>query len=414
MNLLDLGDFCVSGFVNSPEASGPKYPLTLELCSRFGAPKLKGQRPSATEMWGEYWYKSGVNPYMTLALQDVVGDVLERLGESDGYWLDIAANDGTLLKAVPDRFKRVAIDPVEERIFFEARASSNFSCNDYFSKAAWVSAVGETPRAKVITCVSMFYDLDEPVRFLRDAHDILEDDGIVVLQMSYTPFMLMQNAFDNICHEHFYYHDLTSINSIAEASGFRVFDASFNDTNGGSFRVFLKKESSDNLPLLRKFDCEEARIARLEQIYLWEENGINIRSPEVWTDFNDRIHNIKKLVRNLLVEAKKCNELVLGFGASTKGNTLLQFMEIDSELLPAIVEAQEIKFGKYTAGSGIPIISEAAGAAMNPNGYLVLPWHFIHDFLTRKTSSLPNGGSFYVPCPKFFEYKVSKGSRYHD
>jgi SAM-dependent methyltransferase len=406
MILLDLGEFCISGFVSASDVSGPKYPLTLELCPRFGAPKLKGDRPPAKEMWGEYWYKSGVNPYMALSLQDVVADVLERLGESDGYWLDIAANDGTLLKAVPNKFKKVAIDPVEERIFSEARICADFSCNNYFSKAAWSHAVGESSRAKVITCVSMFYDLDEPECFLRDAHDILDDEGILVLQMSYTPFMVMQNAFDNICHEHFYYHDLTSIKSIAETSGFKIYDVSFNDTNGGSFRIFLRKESIDNIPLLKKFDCEEARIARLEQIYQWEEYGINIRSSEVWAAFYHRIQDIKKSVRDLLVVAKKRNELVLGFGASTKGNTLLQFMEIDSALLPAIVEAQDVKFGKYTAGSGIPIISESDGVAMNPSGYLVLPWHFIQDFLLRKRNCLPNGGHFYVPCPTFSKYRV--------
>lgn len=405
MELFDLGNMQVSGFVDTPIEKCESYPLKLQLCNRYGAPKLAGVRPAAKEMWGTYWYKSGVNAAMVDSLANVVSDIEDRLGASRGHWLDIAANDGTLLKNVPSDFYKVAIDPVEQRIFSEAVEVSDFSCNDYFSFANWERAVGSGEKARVITCVSMFYDLEKPSLFLADCEKILDDDGLIVLQMSYTPFMVMQNAFDNICHEHFYYHDLTSISNICSETGLEVYDVSFNDTNGGSFRVFLRK-SRCTTSFLKRFDCEEARLSRLSMVYLWEKSELNIRLPSTWKQFAHRVDSLKSQVVSFLEDSKRNNELVLGFGASTKGNTFLQYMGIGPELLPAIAEAQSVKFGKYTAGTGIPIISEKDAIAMAPNSYLVLPWHFVDFFRVNKKSCLPAGGDFVVPCPKFQRFKV--------
>ena len=399
--LLELGDHYVSDFIkeDSEMEGRTKYSLDLYLDEELGAPRLMNIAPAHT-MWGKYWYRSAINTSMTLELQGIVKEITSRVKlKDDDIWLDIACNDGTLLKAVPNNLTKVGIDPCDESFYAESSKVATV-VQDFFSKDAWNKTPFADKKAKVITCIAMFYDLDNPHPFVQDLYDILDDDGVAVLQMSYTPLMMNQLAFDNICHEHVYYYDLKSINKLFSQHGFRVVDCSVNDTNGGSFRIYFQKETA----LVTSFGTSPLRDVcdyRVETILNYETNVVDISSAAAWNDFKIRLDTLKNNVNSFINTAKAEGKKVYGYGASTKGNTLLQYFGLDSSHIAAIAERSPYKFGYKTIGTNIPIISEEEMRDANPDYALVLPWHFISEFQTRERAFLEAGGSFIVPCPVF-------------
>jgi SAM-dependent methyltransferase len=399
--LLELGNHYVSDFIkeDSEMEGRTKYSLDLYLDEDLGAPRLMNIAPAHT-MWGKYWYRSAINTSMTIELQGIVKEITSRVKlKDDDIWLDIACNDGTLLKAVPNNLTKVGIDPCDESFYAESSKVATV-VQDFFSKDAWNKTPFADKKAKVITCIAMFYDLDNPHPFVQDLYDILDDDGVAVLQMSYTPLMMNQLAFDNICHEHVYYYDLKSINKLFSQHGFRVVDCSVNDTNGGSFRIYFQKETA----LVTSFGTSPLRDVcdyRVETILNYETNVVDISSAAAWDDFKLRLDTLKNNVNSFINTAKAEGKKVYGYGASTKGNTLLQYFGLDSSHIAAIAERSPYKFGYKTIGTNIPIISEEEMRDANPDYALVLPWHFISEFQTRERAFLEAGGSFIVPCPVF-------------
>ena len=399
--LLELGNHYVSDFIkeDSEMEGRTKYSLDLYLDEELGAPRLMDIAPAST-MWGKYWYRSAINTSMTLELQSIVKEVTSRIKlKDDDIWLDIACNDGTLLKSVPDNLNKVGIDPCDDSFYAESSKVATV-VQDFFSKDAWSKTPFKDRKAKVISCIAMFYDLDNPHPFVQDMYDILDDNGIAVLQMSYTPLMINQLAFDNICHEHVYYYDLKSIKKLFSQHGFRVVDCSVNDTNGGSFRIYFQKETA----LVTSFGTSPLRDVcdyRVETILNYETNVVDISSAAAWNDFKIRLDTLKNNVNSFINTAKAEGKKVYGYGASTKGNTLLQYFGLDSSHIAAIAERSPYKFGYKTIGTNIPIISEEEMRDANPDYALVLPWHFISEFQTRERAFLEAGGSFIVPCPVF-------------
>ena len=399
--ILTLGDHYVSDFIKpgQPKREEKKWSLDLYLEYKDGAVRLKDPVPPKA-MYGKYWYRSGINGSMTKQLGNIVNEICDRITYKKGdVWLDIACNDGTLLRQVPDEFCKVGIDPADDSYLVESTKVATV-VQDFFSRDAYERSGHGGIKPKVITCIAMFYDIENREEFLKDVYDILDDDGVFVLQMSYTPLMLHQLAFDNICHEHLYYYDLNSLDSLFSRCGFVLRDCNLNDTNGGSFRVYFQKNTSDE----NKFMSRQMRDVcwmRCQSIMCHENKKYCITDPEVWSRFGMRIQNLKKETLEFLEKAKKEGKIVYGYGASTKGNTLLQIFGITEDLLPAIAERNPEKVGCRTIGSDIPIISEDQMRRDNPHYLLVLPWHFIDEFVKREYSYLNGGGKLVVPCPTF-------------
>lgn len=229
--------------------------------------------------------------------------------------------------------------------------------------------------------------------------DILDDEGIIVLQLSYTPLMIQQMAFDNICHEHVYYHSLTSIYTLLMEQGLDIIDASLNDVNGGSIRVYAYKPLKEP----KFFGTSQLRSVcdyRVDSILALERYA-DITNPDVWKQFAQRLNNLKEQVVGFIRQATAEGKTVYGYGASTKGNTLLQYFGLTSDDIVAIAERSEYKWGRRTIGTEIPIISEADMRAARPDYLLVLPWHFIDEFVKRERDYLEAGGAIIVPCPEF-------------
>jgi hypothetical protein len=399
--VLELGDHFVSDFVKpGSDYRAGKYSLDLYLDDEIGAARL-AQTVPLDKMYGQYWYRSGINASMTKQLNEIVDEITSRLKvNSNDVWVDIACNDGTMFKFIPQNVIKIGIDPADDSYVAESSKFANKVIQDFFSRDAYNKTGFGHKQAKVVTCIAMFYDLEEPRQFIRDVYDILEDDGVFVMQMSYTPLMLKQLAFDNICHEHVYYYGLKSIKKLFESEGFIVRDCSLNDTNGGSFRVYFQKDVSDKT----SFGTAPLRDVcdfRVDSILALEEKEWDISDPKHWAAFGDNIWELKEQVMDFLQTAKKEGKKVYGYGASTKGNTLLQLFGITPDLLTAIAERSPYKFGLTTVGTNIPIVSEEEMRAAKPDYLLVLPWHFIDEFVKREQEFVKAGGKLVVPCPKF-------------
>lgn len=237
--------------------------------------------------------------------------------------------------------------------------------------------------ATVVTCCAMFYDLKQPKVFLKDVFNILKEDGVFVMQYTYTPAMIEKNDFMNICHEHYAYHSFSNVVELMEEVGFSVFDVSFNEVNGGSVRIYADKGLRD------------VQAAVIETIA--EEN--NIDEGQLWALFKARVESNRFKITEFLLRANRDGESVWGYGASTKGNTLLQYYGLDSTHIHKIAEANPSKYGRFTKGSAIEITSEEEWRKVNPKYTMIMPFHFLDFFLEKEKAYLENGGTFIVPCP---------------
>jgi SAM-dependent methyltransferase len=398
--LFSFGELYVSDFIKQDEEGrAGKHDLTLVIDERYGAARLEKCTPIHS-MFGKYWYRSGINTTMKNELSDIVKNILkvQKLKQND-LWLDIACNDGTLLSYVPRHINRLGIDPTDDTFTVESKQVADEIIQDYFTIDSYQRSQFATRKAKVITCIAMFYDLDEPIDFLKDINEVLDDDGLFVVQMSYTPLMIKQMAFDNITHEHVYYWSLSSLNKLMVDAGLKIVDCQLNDVNGGSFRVYIKKENSAESKFATRPYRDVCNV-KIESILNWEKTQ-NLDSEQTWVDFYQKIQDLKKQTIDFITEEKSKGKTICGYGASSKGNTLLQYFGIDNTHLDAIAERSPFKYGHKTIGTNIPILSEEDVRNLNPDYMLVLPWHFISEFIEREHEFLNRGGKFIVPCPKF-------------
>lgn len=397
--LFSLGSLYVSDFVSETRKFiNEKYEMKL-MMDDMGCVRLEKSAPLNT-MYGKYWYRSGINSTMRNELKSIVESItsLIKLKEND-LWVDIACNDGTLLSYVPKTLLRVGIDPADRSFVEESRKHADLIIQDFFSAAEFKKNVYGNLKAKVVTSIAMFYDLEQPQEFIKGIREILDDNGLWVMQLSYTPLMLKQLAFDNICHEHIYYYSLYNLQLLLHENGFKIMDCQLNDVNGGSFRVYIMKANADE-KLFATQPYRDVCNFRIESLRDYESN-IGIDMPAIWMQFFDKVNALKDQTVSFIKQAKDEGKKVWGYGASTKGNTLLQYFGLDHTLIDGIAERSTHKWGLKTVGTDIPIYSEDEMRKAKPDYLLVLPWHFINEFVEREKEYLMGGGKFIVPCPKF-------------
>jgi NDP-4-keto-2,6-dideoxyhexose 3-C-methyltransferase len=393
-SILSLGSIYVSDFVTD-RASGTEktYPLELVLCdpTQGGCGLLQLRHTVNPEkMYGFYYYHSGTNAMMRKALLDVAISAEKRTDLKKGDMaLDIGCNDGTLLRSYRKKgIKLVGFDPAKN-LMPEARVRTTKIINDYFNYEAFEeNFMGK--KAKIITCIAMFYDLDDPNKFVADITKCLDMNGLWIIQMSYLPLMLEKNAFDNICHEHLEYYSLFSLQNLLKRHGLKVVDVELNDVNAGSFRVYIRhQDSAGSAQGMR-------RVCQLEK----SEEALKLAETETYFRFASRVDKVREEVYKFIKKNVQKGKVVYVYGASTKGNTLLQYFDLDHHLIKAAAERNPDKFGKKTVGTLIPIVSEDEARAAKPDYFLVLPWHFLDIFLRQEKKYLSSGGHFIVPLPR--------------
>jgi hypothetical protein len=345
-------------------------------------------------MFKQYWYRSGMNRSMTLALQDIAASAEHVIPLSEGeIVVDIGCNDGTLLRSYrTPGLKLIGFEPATNLVPF-AEMGTTKVINDYFDMGSYSKHfAGE--KAKVITSIAMFYDLEEPNSFIRDVAACLDEGGVWIIQMSYLSSMLTQNAFDNICHEHLEYYSMMSLRNLLDRHDLEIFDVELNDVNGGSFRVYVRHRGSRSIG---NPPSSEERLAKVKKL----EADMRLDGTQVYAEFGTRVRALCDKLYGFVKGEREKGKRIYVYGASTKGNTLLQFCGLDYTLIGAAAERNADKYGKRTVGTLIPIISEEKARADKPDYFLVLPWHFIEEFKEREKAYLDAGGKFIVPLPDF-------------
>jgi hypothetical protein len=388
--VLDLGQQALTGIFPKPsDPAIPKGPLELVFCPDCTLVQMK-HTYNPEQLYGQnYGYRSGLNKSMVRHL-NLKAEYLTRLAtlKSGDRILDIGSNDGTLLGAYSiEGLYKLGIDPTAGKFRKYYKESINL-VEDFFSVENYRRVAGEK-QAALVTSIAMFYDLESPVGFARDVRKILADDGVWHFEQSYLPTMLRMNSFDTVCHEHSEYYSLHSIQEILERAEMKILDVTFNDINGGSFAVTACRKNSSrepNTPLVEWVLESE------------KQSGIDTAAPII--DFAKGIPVKAQLLVDLLKRLATAGKTVIGYGASTKGNVLLQYAGITGDLLQAIAEVNTDKFGHVTPGTKIPIISDEQARAMKPEFFLVLPWHFRNDILSREHDFIREGGKFIFPLPE--------------
>lgn len=384
--ILDLGEHYVSEFVGNINNShvGLKFPLKLIWDDKVQCPVLSEQPPHDM-MWGKYWYRSGINPTMVKDLKDVVDSInklVEPPTDKGKIWLDIASNDGTLLNEVNKNYMKIGIDPCKGEIADMCRENSNFVVEDYFSEKTYDS-LELSDKASIITCCAMFQSIKYPMVFLEDVANVLADDGVFVLQLIYTPYMLAMGDFMNVCHENYAYHYFENVYDMMVVNGIQPFMVEFNEVNGGSIRIYADKSK-------RPIDSS---------VYETLQREAKIDKRESWKMFKQVVEMNRFKLVDFVKLLNKNGHSVWGYGASTKGNTLLQWYGLDSDEIFRIADVNKLKEGRYTKGSAIKITSEKEWRDAKVDYTFILPFQYKDYILEKEKDYLNNGGVFIVACP---------------
>jgi hypothetical protein len=390
LTVVDLGPQALTGvFPHRRDADVTSGPLQLAWCPTSGLLQLRHSfEPS--EMYGEnYGYRSGINGSMARHLAAKIHGLEARVGLREGdAVLDIGSNDATSLRAYRTAgLVRVGIDPTIVK-FSAYYPDDIIQVPTFFSGDVYRST--GAPKPRVITSIAMFYDLDDPIAFARDIAETLAPDGVWHFEQSYMPTMLRSNAYDTICHEHLEYYSLAVVRDIVEAAGLEIVDVGLNAVNGGSFAVTAAHRSNRSI----------RRDSVVIQWLLEQERLMGLDTPRPFREFEERIYRHRNDLTRLVTSLVDSGKSVYGYGASTKGNVLLQFCGFTADVIPAIAEVNEEKFGCFTPGTGIPIASEDEVHAQRPDYLLVLPWHFREGILAREAAFRERGGKFIFPLPE--------------
>lgn len=396
VQVLDLGEQMLTGvFPRQIDEKITKGPLRLVKCSGLnnicGLLQLEHSYDLG-EMYGEnYGYRSGLNSSMVSHLNNKVKKILNIIDLNEGdLVIDIGSNDSTTLQAYPvDGPILVGIDPTG--IKFQSYYPSHIQLITDFFSAELVQKRFPHKNAKVITSFSMFYDLEDPLGFMKQVYDLLSDDGIWVFEQSYMPAMLDTNSYDTVCHEHIEFYAMRQIKWMTDIVGFKIIDVEFNDINGGSFSVTVKKANGDFsvAPSVQKILIDE------------QTRGLDNLTP--YHEFAQRVQRSKSDLLNFIGNAQDEKKVVAVLGASTKGNVLLQYCGLSNKEITCVGEVNLEKFECFTPGTWIPIIPEKQLLEQKPDYMIVLPWHFREFFLNNNKFS---GVHLVFPLPQLEIIKV--------
>jgi len=403
--VIDLGMQHLQGsFVKSGKRPPPMrtIPCTLVRCDpalderACGLLQMEHTVPPEV-LYSSYWYRSGTNRTMRDHLAGIAREAVAMTGLAKGIALDIGCNDGTLLDAYPATARRIGIDPADLAI----EAAAKFEVvRDLFPSPELHALLG-TDRCDIVTSIAMFYDLEDPVTFCSDVAQALAPDGLWIFEMSYMPSMLELTSYDTICHEHLEYYSLAVIEGILSRAGLKLVRGELNPINGGSLRCYATLKTCGKY----RNDAWLQQIAELRK----KEFDLELDTDKPYKNFQNRINVHRERLVKFLKDLKAAGKKIHVYGASTKGNTILQWCGIDHRLVDCAADRNPEKHGAHTIGTDIPIVSEEESRALRPDYYLVLPWHFREEFLDRERTTMQNGTALIFPLPEIRVYKYEKG-----
>ncbi len=383
--ILAFGDLYLSDFT-STKKKPKKFPINLILCDNCFLLQTDYTVPSKYLYTERYGYRSGINSTMKKELQDIVEKVKEMVQlQKNDMVIDIGANDGTLLSNYDKTIYTIGVEPVN-KLAKICKKSAKKVVNDFFSKNNLEKTIKRKDKAKIITAISMFYDLEDPNSFVADLKNLLDEDGVIIIQQNYLVQMLAQNAFDNLCHEHIEYYSLASMEYLLKQHNLEIFHVELSPINGGSFRTYICHKGS------RKINKSVLEMRKSEK-------KMKITNKKTYLEFAKRIKAIKKELLAFVQKEHKKGKTIYLLGASTRGNTLIQICGLDTTYITAAMERNPEKWGKYYASVDIPIISEEQARKEKPDYMLVLPWFFKEEIIAREKEYLTQGGHLIFPLP---------------
>ena len=387
--LFSLGKQSFTGkFPNSLNHKIAKDYINLILCNKCKLVQLD-RNFNPNFLYGkDYGYRTGINSTMSNHVKLVAKEAIKiSKPKQKDYILDIASNDGTLLNNYGKEFITVGIDPLVNK-YKKFYKKAHHKISNFFSVKN-LKKYNLDKKYKIITALSMFYDLKDPNSFIKDVKKILHNDGIFILEHADLLSILKYSLFDTICHEHLEYYSSKIIIKLMKKNKLRVFDIKNSKINGGSTRYFIAHNNSI-------FKTKTKKISKI----LKEEKKYKLEKKETFLEFFMQINLIKKKIMNLLNRIIKNKKTVHGYGASTKGNVLLQYFGITNQYLGYIAERNPLKYNKFTPGTYIKIISEKRSRKLKPDYYFVLPWHFKNEIVKRETKMRKLGTKLIFPLPK--------------
>ena len=379
--IYNFGNHYVSNFVQKKNIKkGVKAPLNLVYCKNCQLLQLEHSAPQELMYKKFYWYRSGVTNTMKVALKDIFLNIKKMsIMKKGDTILDIGANDGTLLKYFKNEgFTTIGCEPAKN-LTKELMRNSKFVINNFwnFKYLNNILKKNKLKKPKVITAIGMFYDLEDPSKFISDAAKSLDDNGVFIAQLMCLDSMIKKNDLGNICHEHLEFYSYPSLKYLFEKNGLKIMKIEENEINGGSYRIFCKKNIKKSITYKENTSLKD--IMR----------------------FIKRVKKNKKACINFLKRSKIDKKKVFIYGASTKGNTLLQYYGINSNIITYASERSPEKWNKYTIGTGLKIISEDYARTLNPDYFFVMPYAFIKEFIKREKNWIKGGGKFILPYPNF-------------
>tara|TARA_Y100000310_G_scaffold117394_1_gene116149 strand:- start:3169 stop:4392 length:1224 start_codon:yes stop_codon:yes gene_type:complete len=388
-NLLSLGKISFTGkFSKSLFNNIPKAYLNLVMCKKCKLVQLDRNFNPKYLYGKDYGYRSGINKTMTEHLKKTVKKCSALAGlKANDPVLDIASNDGTLLNFYKKKIVTVGVDPLVNKYkgYYKKisyKISNFFQIND-------IKKLNLKKKFKIITSLSVFYDLKDPNRFIEGIKECLDENGIFVLEHADLLSIIKNNLFDTICHEHLEYYSSKVIINMMNFNGLKVFDHEFNNINGGSSRYYICHRKA-------KYKIKKKKINKL----LSEESKIGLHSTKIFKIFFTKILHEKTKLKKLIKEINNKKLTIHGYGASTKGNVLLQFYDIGNKEVNYIADRNPLKYNLFTPGTKIKIISENYSRKLKPDYYLVLPWHFKREILIREKKIREKGTKLIFPLPK--------------
>lgn len=395
VSIVNLGSHALTGVFPAPGEAVEEGPLEIVKCFSESGEDVCGlvQLKHDYEMeklYGEnYGYRSGLNKSMVRHLQEIVEKVEKRQNLQDGdLVIDIASNDGILLSSYKNtKLDLLGIDPTSDK--FEEYYPEYIAHIPSFFTAEAIRKERDEKKAKAVTSIAMFYDLPEPLKIMQDIESVLAEDGIWVVEQSYMPTMIDNTSYDTICHEHLEYYALKQFVWMAERANLKIIDVEFNDTNGASFAITFAKKGSKH----------EGVPEKVKEI-LDEEVTRGFDGLKIYEDFRKNTEQHRIDLMDFFKKAASEGKKIFGYGASTKGNVILQYCGITPKEMPYIAEVNEYKFGRLTPGTLIPIVSEKEAREMKPDYFVVLPWHFKKGIIEREADYLEEGGQLVFPLPK--------------
>lgn len=394
--VIDLGEQHLQGsFIKPGKEMPPLRKISTELvrCNPMEDENACGLLQTVTTvppeiLYSAYWYRSGTNQTMRDHLQGIAREATALIGKNDAHVLDIGCNDGTLLRNYPAGYKKYGIDPSD----VAREVGGDITVVQDIFPSTELNSILAGQKLDIVTSIAMFYDLEDPSAFVNNIQKTLNADGIWIFEMSYMPAMLKMNSYDTICHEHLEYYSFAVIEKLLARNGLKIVKVGFNDINGGSIRCYATHVGSF------KFKNRDWYTA-IEEVRQ-QEFDLELDTDKPYKNFQARINKHREDLSSLLKGLKRDGKSIHLYGASTKGNTILQWCGIDASVIDCASDRNPDKDGAKTIGTDIPIISEEKSRAKNPDYYLVLPWHFKKEFLEREKEMLERGTGFIFPLPE--------------